>query len=178
MGAAILLVVVVGGIAIHLLESDRVVTVWDGFWLVLTTLTTVGYGDLTPVTLAGRVLTGTVMLLGLGTFATVAILIAEMLFERDIERDELRLERIERKLDELAERIEGGDGARPPPHRSSPLAKVDGNEAQGRTVPVGCALAAPSATNVNGTAPRACPSRRSREASRGTSSRVPACCRR
>ncbi|WP_417517709.1 cyclic nucleotide-gated ion channel [Minwuia sp.] len=48
----------------------------DGFgsipaamWWGLTTLTTVGYGDLVPVTLAGKVIGGIVMLLGLGMFA-------------------------------------------------------------------------------------------------------------
>jgi voltage-gated potassium channel len=38
-------------------------------WWAVETLSTVGYGDFTPVTVGGRVLAGIVALLGIGLFA-------------------------------------------------------------------------------------------------------------
>jgi voltage-gated potassium channel len=45
-------------------------------WWAIVTLTTTGYGDTTPVTLAGRILAGTVMVCGIGVFALWAGIIA------------------------------------------------------------------------------------------------------
>ncbi len=43
----------------------------NGIWLALTTLTTVGYGDRAPVSLAGRLITGIWMVLALVTFSSI-----------------------------------------------------------------------------------------------------------
>jgi voltage-gated potassium channel len=45
-------------------------------WWALATLTTVGYGDVVPVTAMGKVLGGVVMLLGVGMFALPVAIIA------------------------------------------------------------------------------------------------------
>ncbi len=45
-------------------------------WWAVTTLTTTGYGDKVPVTLIGRLLGGTVMICGIGTFALWAGILA------------------------------------------------------------------------------------------------------
>ena len=45
-------------------------------WWAIVTLTTTGYGDVTPATLAGRVLAGAVMMCGIGVFALWAGIIA------------------------------------------------------------------------------------------------------
>lgn len=43
----------------------------DGIWWAWVTVTTVGYGDVVPVTNAGRLLAGLVMLIGLGLFSLI-----------------------------------------------------------------------------------------------------------
>lgn len=56
-------------------------------WWAMATLTTVGYGDVVPVTAAGRLVGGMVMLLGLGMFALPIAIIATG-FSQEIHRRE------------------------------------------------------------------------------------------
>jgi hypothetical protein len=46
-------------------EGGRIQTISDGYWMILVTMTTVGYGDYSPKTATGRILVGFVMLFGL-----------------------------------------------------------------------------------------------------------------
>jgi voltage-gated potassium channel len=50
-------------------QPDKFGTIPDSMWWAMTTLTTVGYGDAIPVTVAGKMLGGMTMVLGLGMFA-------------------------------------------------------------------------------------------------------------
>ena len=45
---ATLLIVVVGGVLMRVLDHTEYGSIWLGMWWVLETVTTVGYGDLTP----------------------------------------------------------------------------------------------------------------------------------
>ena len=44
----------------------------DAIWWVMATITTVGYGDVYPVTNPGRVIGAVVMIIGIGLFSTLA----------------------------------------------------------------------------------------------------------
>ena len=61
---------IVAGVLMVFLDGDNFPTVGDGLWWSVQTVTTVGYGDITPSTTAGRILGAIVMLLGIG-FLTV-----------------------------------------------------------------------------------------------------------
>jgi voltage-gated potassium channel len=56
-------------------------SVFHSMWWALTTLTTVGYGDVVPITAGGRVFTGLVLLVGLGVVAVPAGILASALSE-------------------------------------------------------------------------------------------------
>lgn len=43
--------------------------IWDGMWWAWVTVTTVGYGDIVPVSGPGRILAGILMLIGMGLFS-------------------------------------------------------------------------------------------------------------
>ena len=66
------------GIGIYLIESTheeaQITTLIDAFWWVSATVTTVGYGDVVPVTEAGRLMGIVLMFVGIsiiGTFISV-----------------------------------------------------------------------------------------------------------
>ncbi len=70
----IFLVLEFGAMAIVQIEApspdSNINTAWDGLWYTFVTITTVGYGDLYPVTNIGRSLGMITMLAGVGLFGT------------------------------------------------------------------------------------------------------------
>ena len=64
---------------------------FHGLWWAVATLTTVGYGDIYPVTFGGKAFTFLVLMVGLGIVAVPAGLVASALSEaRRLEVDEGR----------------------------------------------------------------------------------------
>jgi voltage-gated potassium channel Kch len=114
--AATAVVVVVGGVLMRVLDHDEYPNIWVGMWWALQTVTTVGYGDVTPQHVSGRIIAAFVMLEGIA-FLTIIIAaitstfvaraakereIAEAADEDDAEvRIEARLDGIEQRLDRL-----------------------------------------------------------------------------
>ena len=115
--AATALIVIGGGILIRLIDPDEYPNVGIGMWWALQTVTTVGYGDVTPTHVTGRLVGAFVMLEGIAflaiiTAAITSSFVARATRESDAERmkDELsdrelmehRFDELERKLDLLA----------------------------------------------------------------------------
>ena len=98
LGAAlfvIVILIVVSAILMYYLESDaqpeEFRSVADSIWWSVVTLTTVGYGDVTPATFGGRLLAIVIMLLGIGTVAIPAGLLAAK-FTEELQRRRLEFE--------------------------------------------------------------------------------------
>lgn len=66
-----------------LAESDRDHSIADALWWSLSTITTVGYGDIYPTTPVGRLVGAFTMLTGISTFALVTAKLAEFLVRPD-----------------------------------------------------------------------------------------------
>ncbi len=65
--------------------NGRVHSFGDALWWSISTITTVGYGDIYPVTFAGRLIGAFTMLVGISTFAVVTAKVAEFLVRADSE---------------------------------------------------------------------------------------------
>jgi voltage-gated potassium channel Kch len=73
---------ILGGISLYLVErftNPEINSVGDGLWWGLVTITTVGFGDITPVTTVGRFIGGAMMVGGLFTLALFAGIIGHSL---------------------------------------------------------------------------------------------------
>jgi hypothetical protein len=79
---ATLLIVVVGGVMMRVLDHAEYSSIWVGMWWVLQTVTTVGYGDYTPTSAIGRILTSIVMLWGVAFLAIITAAITSVFVAR------------------------------------------------------------------------------------------------
>ena len=76
--------VIVGGLSIFLIEgreNQALQSTWDGLWWALVTLTTVGFGDITPVSGLGRAVGGVLMVSGMFTLAMFAGVVGNTLLK-------------------------------------------------------------------------------------------------
>jgi voltage-gated potassium channel len=84
--AVVAAAIVIGGGAIFAAaESDQNLTTWDGIWWSITTVTTVGYGDISPETDVGRAIGIVVMLTGIGFVAFVTAAVAKRFIHREVQ---------------------------------------------------------------------------------------------
>lgn len=83
--------IVIAATAMHMVEGvaqpDRFGTIPDAMWWAIVTLTTVGYGDVVPITLAGRIVAGFTMVAGMMMLA-LPIGIVATAFTQEIHRRE------------------------------------------------------------------------------------------
>ena len=98
----------------YLLDNDEYPNIWVGMWWALQTVTTIGYGDVTPKEPAGRIVAAFVMLEGVALLTiTIAVITSTFITRAARERedadalgDDQDEARIEAKLDDLAARLE------------------------------------------------------------------------
>lgn len=107
-------------LAIYLVESGTdgpIETLADGFWWAVSTMTTVGYGDLYPTTGAGRGVALVLMVTGITFFGIVTANLATFLMERSVGDEQAEERAVLARLDEIARRLDALDvPATPPPH--------------------------------------------------------------
>lgn len=88
-------------------------------WWAIVTLTTVGYGDVYPVTALGRVFAAIISLAGIGVVALPAGVFAsafsDELREREIKKLKERVDEVESEVDELESEVEELEAERAPP---------------------------------------------------------------
>ena len=107
-------VVLASGVLMRVLDHREYPNIWLGIWWALQTVTTVGYGDVTPKNLSGRIAAGIVMLEGIALLAIVTAAITSTfvqraVLEREIAEDKSDLqerEQLDARFDNLDTRLE------------------------------------------------------------------------
>ncbi|MGE0529497.1 MAG: ion transporter [Bdellovibrionales bacterium] len=93
-GAVALIILYLSAVGIYYFERDAQPeafgSVFHSLWWAVTTLTTVGYGDVYPITMGGRILTFFVLVVGLGIVAIPTGLFASALSKASELEDEER----------------------------------------------------------------------------------------
>lgn len=88
-----------------------ITTGWDAFWYSIVTITTVGYGDYTPVTTAGRITGIFIMITGIGIIGALASILSSVLVgsppapEEDGAPGPSSVTRIEQELAEIKDEM-------------------------------------------------------------------------
>ena len=86
------------------LAEPQIKSFGDGIWWALVTITTVGYGDITPLTTLGKFVAGTLMFVGLGLIATVTAIVSAKFVANYV--DHHTNDDVLEKLEELEAEIE------------------------------------------------------------------------
>lgn len=102
----------------HQAQPEAFGTIPDAAWWAMATLTTVGYGDVTPITPLGKFFGGIVMIMGLGMFALPIAIIASGFAEEVRRRDFVVTWPLLARIPHLAE-LEAEDVVRLIPHLRS-----------------------------------------------------------
>jgi voltage-gated potassium channel Kch len=108
------IVVVGGGALIRVLDPGEYSSIWVGMWWSLQTVTTVGYGDVTPHKTIGRLVGAFVMLEGIAflaiiTAAITSSFVARAQHEREVTGEEnvdAAVARLEARFDQVDDRLE------------------------------------------------------------------------
>jgi voltage-gated potassium channel Kch len=108
------IVVVGGGALMRLLDHREYPNIWVGMWWALQTVTTVGYGDVTPKHTIGRLIAAFVMLEGIAFISIVTAAITSTFVARanqeravrDAARAETQEDHLDARFDELTERLD------------------------------------------------------------------------
>jgi voltage-gated potassium channel len=112
------LITLAGGILERVLDHKEYPTIGRGLWFALQTVTTVGYGDVTPEHTAGRIIATILMLTAIGVLAVITASATAALVESSRRRFAAGSEEdVGQRLDEVNDRlarIEAALGQGPP----------------------------------------------------------------
>jgi voltage-gated potassium channel len=100
-------VTIVSGVLMHFTDRNSFPNIGDGLWWAVQTVTTVGYGDLVPTSVPGRLVAALVMLLGIGFLTVITAAITSTFIETARRRIEGNTSNaISTKLDQIAARLD------------------------------------------------------------------------
>jgi len=95
-------VIVIGSLVIFSVESQhpdsQINSMLDAVWWTVSTVTTVGYGDIVPVTDAGKIVAIFFMFFGIGVLAIFLSVLGTMFYKRRFEKEEKDISHAQRLI--------------------------------------------------------------------------------
>ncbi|HKF13932.1 MAG TPA: potassium channel family protein [Gaiellaceae bacterium] len=104
--AVAIILVLVAGLLERLVEPETFHSIGLAYWWAVTTVTTVGYGDVVPESTAGRVVGAALMLTGLALIPTLTSIIVSTLLYKTRRSEQDRIEQLESAQATTLARIE------------------------------------------------------------------------
>jgi voltage-gated potassium channel len=104
--AIAIILVTIAGILARLVEPETFKSLGLAYWWAVTTVTTVGYGDVVPESPAGRVVASMLMLTGLALIPTLTSVIVSTLIAKHRQAEQERLIQMEEESAATLARIE------------------------------------------------------------------------
>ena len=106
----LIIVVIFFGYIFYITEP-KVESIGDGFYWALVTVTTVGYGDITPTTPSGKLIASFLILLGIGLIATITAIVSAKFIQNYVDHhtnDDVldKLEILQKDINELKNKIQ------------------------------------------------------------------------
>jgi voltage-gated potassium channel Kch len=101
-----IVLVAVAGLLQRLVEPETFDSLGLAYWWAVTTVTTVGYGDVVPTTPAGRLVAAALMLTGLALIPTLTSVVVSVLLSKSRRAEAERIEQLESEQAAILARIE------------------------------------------------------------------------
>ena len=103
-------IILMGAIAIFIIESDhpdsQINTLLDALWWIVATVTTVGYGDILPVTDVGKIMGLFYMVFGISILGILLSTLGTRFYRRRFEKDEKDFTIVQKKFFDRMETLE------------------------------------------------------------------------
>jgi Ion channel len=130
-------VVFAGATLVRYTDPVHFPTYWTGLWWAVTTVTTVGYGDVVPATTGGRLVAVGLMFVGIGCFAFMTAVAASAIVigeEQQIEREEsailARMDELNARLDRIEATLSTGAADSTSPELDRPVRATSADAGQ------------------------------------------------
>ena len=96
------LIIVIGSLVIYTVESphpdSQINSILDAVWWTVATVTTVGYGDVVPITDEGKILAIIFMFFGIGILAVFLSVLGTRFYKNRFEKDEKEISHAQRVI--------------------------------------------------------------------------------
>jgi voltage-gated potassium channel len=103
---AVFIIIVIGSTLSLYLVDPGMNNIFDDLWFVVVSITTVGYGDITPVSVYGKILSLILLIVGVFIFSAITGAISTYFMDNLLKEGSYRINELNEKVDVLNSQIE------------------------------------------------------------------------
>lgn len=103
---AVFLLIVIGSTLSLYLVDPGMSNIFDDLWFVVVSITTVGYGDITPVSIYGKIVSLILLIVGVFIFSAITGAISTYFMDNLLKEGSYRIIELNEKVDDLTGQIE------------------------------------------------------------------------